>query len=69
MSSAPVETTSWESYKRLLGYTRKHWKIFLFAVFGFILNAQTEWAAAQLLKYIIPRLKTKIRPRKICFRC
>ncbi|MFQ3216854.1 lipid A export permease/ATP-binding protein MsbA [Paraperlucidibaca sp.] len=67
MSSAPVETTSWESYKRLLGYTRKHWKIFLFAVFGFILNAQTEWAAAQLLKYIITAIQDQDQASKNMF--
>lgn len=67
MSSAPVETTSWESYKRLLGYTRKHWKIFLFAIFGFILNAQTEWAAAQLLKYIITAIQDQDQASKNMF--
>lgn len=67
MSLVPVETTSWESYKRLLGYTRKHWKIFLFAIFGFILNAQTEWAAAQLLKYIITAIQEQDQASKNMF--
>ena len=49
--------SSWESYKRLLGYTRRYWKFFAFAVVGFIINAQTEWASAQLLKYIIDSIQ------------
>ncbi|MES2909029.1 MAG: lipid A export permease/ATP-binding protein MsbA [Pseudomonadota bacterium] len=49
--------TSWQSYKRLLSYTRRYWKFFAFAVVGFIINAQTEWAAAQLLKYIIDAIQ------------
>ena len=48
---------SWTSYKRLLGYTRRYWKLFALAVVGFIANAQTEWAAAQLLKYIIEAIQ------------
>lgn len=67
MNTAPIPTTSWESYKRLLGYTRKHWKIFLLAIFGFVLNAQTEWAAAQLLKYIITAIQDQDQESKNLF--
>lgn len=55
--STPSLPTSWQSYKRLLSYTRRYWKFFAFAVVGFIINAQTEWAAAQLLKYIIDAIQ------------
>ncbi len=56
-ASTPSLPTSWQSYKRLLSYTRRYWKFFAFAVVGFIINAQTEWAAAQLLKYIIDAIQ------------
>ena len=56
--------TSWESYKRLLSYTRRYWKFFAFAVVGFIINAQTEWASAQLLKYIIDSIQNKDQSAK-----
>ncbi len=55
----PPVPTSWQSYKRLLSYTRRYWKFFAFAVVGFVINAQTEWASAQLLKYIIDSIQNK----------
>lgn len=39
MTASPL--TSWQAYKRLLGYTRRYWKLFLLAVVGFLINAQT----------------------------
>lgn len=65
MTAAPI--TSWQSYKRLLGYTRRYWKLFLLAVIGFVINAQTEWAAAQLLKYIITAIQDKDQSAKNLF--
>ena len=35
-SAQPV--SSWESYKRLLSYTRRYWKLFLLAVVGFAIE-------------------------------
>ena len=63
---APV-VTSWESYKRLLGYTRRYWKLFALAVLGFVVNAQTEWGAAQLLKYIINAIQHEDQVSKNLF--
>ncbi|PQA42354.1 lipid A export permease/ATP-binding protein MsbA [Amnimonas aquatica] len=65
--AAVPATSSWLSYKRLLGYTRKHWKLFALAVVGFILNAQTQWAAAQLLKYIITAIEARDQSSKNLF--
>lgn len=53
----PLGTSGWQVYKRLLQYTRRHWKLFLLGVVGFIINAQTEWAAAKLLQYIIDAIE------------
>ena len=47
------QTSGWQSYKRLLSYLKSYKKFFLLGVFGFILNAQTEWAGAQLIKFVI----------------
>ena len=58
-SVTPVLNSSWEAYKRLLRYTQRYWKFFVFAVIGFVINAQTEWAAAQLLKYIIDAIQNR----------
>lgn len=58
---------SWAVYKRLLGYTKVHWKLFALAVVGFLLNAQTEWASAQLLKYIITAIEEKDQSAKNLF--
>lgn len=61
------ETTNWAVYKRLLGYTKVHWKLFALAVFGFLLNAQTEWASAHLLKYIITAIEQQDQSSKNLF--
>ncbi len=53
MSTPPPMDSGWQVYKRLLGYTRRFWFPFLLGTAGFIFNAQTEWAAALLLKNII----------------
>ncbi len=57
VAATPVLPTNWQSYKRLLRYTQRYWKFFAFAVVGFVINAQTEWASAQLLKYIIDAIQ------------
>lgn len=67
MSEEAITVSSWESYKRLLGYTRRYWKLFAIASIGFLLNAQTEWAAAQLLKYIINAIQTQDQSAKNFF--
>lgn len=65
MTASPID--SWTSYKRLLGYTRRYWKLFALAVIGFVANAQTEWAAAQLLKYIITAIQEQDQSAKNLF--
>ncbi len=65
MTASPID--SWTSYKRLLGYTRRYWKLFALAVVGFVANAQTEWAAAQLLKYIITAIQEQDQSAKNLF--
>ncbi len=51
------ELAGWTSYKRLLGYTKAYWKLFALAVIGFVINAQTQWAGANLIKYIIEAIQ------------
>ncbi len=65
MTASPID--SWTSYKRLLGYTRRYWKLFALAVVGFVANAQTEWAAAQLLKFIITAIQDQDQSAKNMF--
>ncbi|MDF3031515.1 MAG: msbA, partial [Moraxellaceae bacterium] len=56
-TQASLPTSGWQVYKRLLRYTRRHWGLFLLGVVGFIINAQTEWAGAKLLQYIIDAIE------------
>ena len=65
--SENVKDSSWVAYKRLLGYTRRYWMYFALAVVGFVINAQTEWAAAQLLKYIITAIQERDQDAKNLF--
>ena len=55
------------AYKRLLGYGRIYWGVLLLGIFGFILNAQTEWAGAQLVKYVINAIDHKDQSAKNWF--
>ncbi|MCD6060802.1 MAG: msbA, partial [Moraxellaceae bacterium] len=56
-TQASHQASGWQVYKRLLRYTRRHWGLFLLGVVGFIINAQTEWAGAKLLQYIIDAIE------------
>lgn len=59
--------SSWDAYKRLLGYTRRYWKYFALAVVGFVLNGQTQWAGANLVKYIIDAIEAGDQSSKNLF--
>ena len=52
-------TTGWQTYKRLLGYSKTYWRAFALGILGFIINAQTEWAAAEQIKFIINAIQEK----------
>lgn len=68
MNAVPQSPKSgWQVYKRLLGYTRLYWKAFALGILGFIINAQTEWAAAQLIKYIIEAIQNQDQSSKNLF--
>ncbi|HMY28998.1 MAG TPA: ABC transporter transmembrane domain-containing protein, partial [Agitococcus sp.] len=62
-----TQATGWQTYKRLLGYSKAHWKAFVLGVLGFILNAQTEWAAAEQIKFIINAIQNKSQADKNLF--
>ena len=61
------QTSGWQSYKRLLSYLKSYKKFFLLGVVGFILNAQTEWAGAQLIKFVINAIQEKNQADKNFF--
>jgi len=61
------QTSGWQSYKRLLSYLKAYKKFFLLGVVGFILNAQTEWAGAQLIKFVINAIQDKNQADKNFF--
>jgi len=56
-----------EAYKRLLGYARVYWGAFALGIVGFLINAQTEWAGAQVVKYIIDAIQHKDQAAKDLF--
>ena len=56
-TQASAAFSGWQVYKRLLGYTRRYWGVFLLGVVGFLINAQTEWAGAKLIQYIIDAIQ------------
>jgi len=42
--------TGWETYRRLLDYTRRYWKVLLLAIVGMVITALTEAGLAALIK-------------------
>jgi subfamily B ATP-binding cassette protein MsbA len=60
-------TSGIEAYKRLLGYARKYWGAFALGILGFVINAQTEWAGAQVVKFIIDAIQNKNQEAKNLF--
>ncbi len=60
-------TTGWQTYKRLLGYSKTYWRAFALGILGFIINAQTEWAAAEQIKFIINAIQDKNQADKNLF--
>lgn len=49
----PKEQSSWQLYRRLLGYLKDYWKIFLLALFSMLVVAITMPAFGYLLKPLI----------------
>jgi subfamily B ATP-binding cassette protein MsbA len=61
------QASGWQTYKRLLGYSKAYWRRFALGIVGFILNAQTEWAAASKSNLLSMPFKKKMKPIKTCF--
>lgn len=66
-SSSSPTVSGVQVYRRLLGYTRRFWKAFALGIVGFVINAQTEWAGAQLIKYIIDAIQNQDQSAKNLF--
>jgi ATP-binding cassette, subfamily B, bacterial MsbA len=62
-----TQQSGWQTYKRLLGYSKAYWGAFALGIVGFILNAQTEWAAAEQIKFIINAIQNKSQADKNLF--
>ena len=62
-----TQQSGWQTYKRLLGYSKAYWGAFALGIVGFILNAQTEWAAAEQIKFIINAIQDKNEADKNLF--
>lgn len=54
MKNNPVKNPEvWTTYKRLLGYSRKHWKFMAFASIGIVVEAMSAGAFTMLMKPMI----------------
>lgn len=47
------KSASWEIYKRLLGYSKKHWKFMAFATVGIVIEALSAGGFTLLMKTIV----------------
>lgn len=54
MSSSQTNTVEnpWETYKRLLAYTRRHWPLLLTSVFGYLLYSAMNPVIAEMMQVI-----------------
>lgn len=62
-----AQISGWQIYQRLLGYTRRYWGLFTLGVVGFLINAQTEWAGAKLVQFIIEAIEKHDQSSKNLF--
>ncbi len=62
-----MPASGFQVYVRLLGYSKAMWGAFLLGILGFIINAQTEWAGAQLVKFVINAIQNKDQSAKNLF--
>lgn len=51
-SLSPVPYSGLQVMRRLMGYTRRYWRFFLFGVIGFGINASAESGAVDMVKHI-----------------
>ena len=52
-SNTPAHPTPWQTYRRLLGYSRRYWGLLALAMFGMVLEAGAAGAFTTLMKPII----------------
>ena len=45
--------STWIHYRRLLGYVRPYWKMFLAAVLGYVIYGASSTALAEMMKRLI----------------
>ena len=51
--------SGWQTYKRLLRYTRPYIGSFILGIVGFLVYAQTQWVWAELIEYIVKAIENK----------
>ena len=62
---ASSDSSSWATYKRLLGYTRKHWVVAVMAVTGMAIDAAALTLFTSLIKPMLDNLFTQQDPYTI----
>lgn len=53
MNHLSKDPTGWQTYRRLLSYTRSYIRYFLLGAFGFFVYAQTQWVWAEIIEYLV----------------
>ncbi|MFP5441617.1 MAG: lipid A export permease/ATP-binding protein MsbA [Gammaproteobacteria bacterium] len=58
-TDVPAEADGFTVYKRLLGYTLRYWRVLLLAMFGYLLYAAMEAAAASFLGFMVKQISER----------
>jgi subfamily B ATP-binding cassette protein MsbA len=61
-TAKPASATSWETYKRLLGYTRRHWFVGALAIIGMAVDSGSLTLFTSLIKPMLDKLFTNRDP-------
>ena len=65
MSQQRILTAAdWKIYRRLLGYVKPHWYMFLFSVLGFMLFAAMDVLAADIMQYLVDSIGGTVSKEK-----
>jgi subfamily B ATP-binding cassette protein MsbA len=59
-----LTAADWKIYRRLLGYVKPHWYMFLFSVLGFMLFAAMDVLAADIMQYLVDSIGGTVSKEK-----
>lgn len=65
--TTPAELSSWVAYRRLLGYVRPYWFVFMLSVLGYAIYAASSTAFAHVMKLLVDSIQEGMDEKRLFF--